>query len=571
MGAAQQQNGGGTSASDASMQAQDADIELATIAANCRQLKSSSAEDVAAKAKTVCTQLERSNPGGCDGCPWRHKLFTPSSLWQIAQMEAEQNAAPKANGAAHSGDVPSANAPPAQQQTSEQEQLSPEEQAEIQRLAALTPLLYGKQREGAAMQLGIGVTFLDKEVNKARNAGESEAISNTANACARLSGDFPNSFAYDEMSQRTMIYTTEGWVKLSDSHVIEMQMYLQTEGLDYISKDATRDAIDACARRNSYHPIRNYLGGLKWNRRRRLNTWLSRYLGAKDSKYTRAVGRMFLISAVARVEQPGCQADYTLVLEGPQGELKSSVCRVLFGDAYFLDHLPPLNNRDSSQILRGKWGIECAERVAFGKARIEETKAFLTRRTEKYFSRYGHLESEEPRQCVIVISTNESIYLYDTTGNRRYWPVLVGTIDLAALKRDCDQLWAEAKARYDKGEHWWPDREFERKYIRPEQEAREGSDDPWQEVIASWLEKPQTQSVTEGGRPGHQVTGPPPDRVTIAMVAQHALLMQAREMERKDSDRIANILLNGLKWTRGPKVKGQQLWLRPQPPREEAG
>src|SRR5258708_25970026 len=110
---------------------------------------------------------------------------------------------------------------------------------------------------------------------------------------------------------------------------------------------------------------------------------------------------------------------------------------------------------------------------AFSDAKIAETKEFITRREEVYFARYGRLESKEPRQCVIIISTNENIYLYDTTGNRRYWPVLVGTIDLVALKHDRDQLWAEAKARYDRREHWWPDREFEANYIRPEQELRE--------------------------------------------------------------------------------------------------
>jgi predicted P-loop ATPase len=373
------------------------------------------------------------------------------------------------------------------------------------------------------------------------------------------------------MAHETLLCTgtgSEKWERLTDNHVIALQIYLQRNGLEYISKDSTHDAIDACARCNSFHPVRKYLESLTWDGVERLPTWLSRYLGVKQTEYTKAVGTMFMISAIARIMKPGCQADYTLVFEGPQGELKSSVCRTLAGDAHFLDHLPALKNKDSSQILRGKWFVECAEMRAFSEAKISETKEFITRRTEIYFARYGRVESKEPRQCVIIISTNESIYLYDPSGNRRYWPVKIGTIDLEALKRDRDQLWAEAKARYNKGEHWWPDREFERQYILPEQEARY-QEDPWTEEIAGYLDRPQRVSILDGGKP-NQKEGPPPDRITIGELAWHALHLEAKDMDRKKSDRIARILIT-LGWTRGPKVKGQQRWLRPQPPGDGGG
>ena len=398
--------------------------------------------------------------------------------------------------------------------------------------------------------------------------------SNVANAQLAISTDFAGCFACDEMSHETVVCTGEGRVRLTDEHVIEIQMYLQRQGLLRVGKEAVHDAIAAEARRHSFHPIREYLNGLAWDDVERLPTWLSTYLGAPQNDYTAAIGMMFPISAVARIMRPGCQADYTLVLEGGQGELKSSACRVLAGDAHFLDHLPPLKNKDSSQILRGRWLVECAEMVAFSEAKIRDTKEFITRRTEIYFARYGRVESKEPRQCVIIISTNESIYLYDPTGNRRYWPVLIGTIDLAALKRDRDQLWAEAKARYDKGEHWWPSREFERKHIQPEQEAREAPPDPWEEPIATFIHAGIRQS---NGTVIYR------DRFTIGQVLDGAGyspagggkngLKDIAQRTRLDSDRVARILLKlGCKRAADEdgkpiKVHGQVLWTRPAPPR----
>ncbi len=438
--------------------------------------------------------------------------------------------------------------------------LTPEQQDEIDRLAELPPVAYDKSRKAVAEKLGVSVRAIDQEVKRAR-AADKVAAANTASAFDVLLTNFPGAFAFDLMAHQVVVLAGDKWINIEDNHIVELQIHLQTTGLTFLSKESTRDAVDACARRNSFHPVRNYLNGLQWDGVARLDTWLTDYLGVKASAYTAAVGTMFLISGVARIMRPGCQVDYVPVLEGPQGALKSSVCRTLFGDAYFLDHLPPLNNKDSSQILRGKWGVECAEMVAFSAAKIKDTKAFITRREEKYFHRFGRIESQEPRQCVIVISTNESIYLYDTTGNRRYWPLLVGAIDLPGLARNRDQLWAEAKARFDAGDPWWPSREFEARHIKPEQEAREAPDDPWLEAIASWLDKPQSPPVLNGGRPA-QVAGPPKDRTTVTDVAVGALMLPAREMERKDSDRIVNVLLK-LGWQRGPKVKGRQLWLRP--------
>jgi predicted P-loop ATPase len=353
--------------------------------------------------------------------------------------------------------------------------------------------------------------------------------------------------AYDEMLRASMLmHACDGDPDFSprpvtDADVGHLQEWLQAAGLRKVGAITVHQAVGLRTSERTFHPVRNYLEALAWDGQPRLATWLSVHLGAEATPYTEAIGRMFMIAMVARIFQPGCQSDYMLVLEGSQGELKSNACRIL-GGPYFSDHLPDIATagKDVSQHLRGKWLIEVTEMHAMSRAETSLLKAFITRTSERYRPSYGRGEAFEPRQCLFIGTTNKSIYLRDETGGRRFWPVTCGKIDVEALARDRDQLFAEAVALYRHGEPWWPSRDFERAHILPEQDNRFETD-IWEEPIAEFLRLK--------------------DKVTVGEVARNALFLDTARTGTTDQRRIAAVLEH-LHWRRKRDEK-TRWWVRP--------
>ena len=210
------------------------------------------------------------------------------------------------------------------------------------------------------------------------------------------------------------------------------------------------------------------------------------YLGAEDTPLNRAFGSRWMISAVARIMQPGAKVDHMLILEGPQGAKKSSALKALAGAEWFTDELAEIGSKDAAQQMRGIWIIEIAELDAISRAEVSRIKAFLTRTTDRYRPPYERYVVEVPRQCVFAGSVNPETYLRDETGNRRFWPVRCGRIDLDALRRDRDQLWAEAVARYRDGAIWWLDEPELIADAKTEQDQRYQAD-AWDARIDRWL------------------------------------------------------------------------------------
>jgi hypothetical protein len=368
-----------------------------------------------------------------------------------------------------------------------------------------------------------------------------------ANVLIGLRAEIPDTLAFDEMGCASMLMhslTGENDFEprlCTDVDVGVIQERLQHCGLKRLSKDVMHQAIDIRAHECRFHPIRDYLGGLSWDGTPRMAKLFPIYFGADDSEYTKAIGSMFLISMVARIFEPGCKADHLPVIEGPQGALKSTACRVLGGE-YFSDCLPDITaGKDAQQHLRGKWLIEVSEMHAMNRAETAQLKAFITRQHELYRPSYGRNDVAEPRQCIFVGTTNKDTYLRDETGGRRFWPIKAGKIDIAQLEADRDQLFAEALVSYRKGAHWWPDNDFEQRHIMPEQAARYEAD-AWEENIGSYLAL-------------H-------DKVTIGQVGREALDITTQRIGTTEQRRIAAVL-EQLGWKRQKQSwDGKRYWTK---------
>jgi predicted P-loop ATPase len=372
-------------------------------------------------------------------------------------------------------------------------------------------------------------------------------LSNVANVLIALRNDITlrDAFAYDEMLRATLLLheigvplggNVEEPRPLTDKDVTALQDWIQKAGLKSISHENVHNAVECYAREHAFHPVLDYLDELTWDETPRLNGWLASYLGTKANDYNAAIGAMFLISMVARIFEPGCKCDHMLVLEGEQGALKSAACQIL-GGQYFSDALPEITaGKDVSQHLRGKWLIEVSEMHAMNRAEAALLKSFISRTTERYRPSYGRLEVIEPRQCVFIGTSNQDTYLRDETGNRRYWPAKCGCINLDALTADRDQLFAEAVARYRRGEQWWPDKAFEREIIHCEQEARYELD--------AWVDSTSRHLQTLR-------------RTTIPDIAVYALGLDLSRLGIPEQKRIAAILRK-LGWR--PQRNGHERW-----------
>jgi len=376
---------------------------------------------------------------------------------------------------------------------------------------------------------------------------DKEARGNLANAMTALTNapEWRDKLGFDLMQRAAVMRHPNGDLcHLEDVDVSNIQLWMQHNGLPTIGSETTNQAVNTRAQQRKFHPVQRYLAATGWDSKLRLDDWLTTYLGAEATPYTKRIGRMFLIAMVARVHEPGCKADYMVILEGPQGSRKSTACRIL-GGTYFSDCLPDLD-RDAvrvAQHLRGKWLIEIGELSAMNKADSNLLKEFITRPAEDFTPKYGRREVHEPRQCIFIGTTNKAAYLRDETGGRRFWPVKVGRINTDDLARDRAQLFAEAFVGYKAGEAWWPDGAFERDHVAPQQAARfEG--DAWDEVVEAFLaaRKP----------------------ATVLMVAREALLIETSKIGTADQRRIIAIM-ERLGWERGPRGNKGERFFYPRP------
>jgi predicted P-loop ATPase len=327
---------------------------------------------------------------------------------------------------------------------------------------------------------------------------QGKIIGNVANLILmmRHHPDWQGVLAYSEFTGAIIIRQAPPWGAMepdalwTERDTTRASAWFCRNGMDNPSKDKVLDAVMVVAREQAFHPVRDYLEALAWDGVPRLATWLQTYLGVKDSPYVQAIGPRFLISAVARIYNPGARVDHVLVWEGPQGVRKSTAVKTLAPQPdWVADQLSSVTNKDAKMEVAGIWIIEIPEMEVVTRAGSSATKRFLTNHTDRFRPPYGRSLIAWPRQLVFIGTLNPlpgEGYLKDPTGARRFWPVLCGEIDIAGLARDRDQLWAEAVHLYKAGMPWHLETPELTALATAEQELRRYRDD-WELPIEEWV------------------------------------------------------------------------------------
>ena len=293
--------------------------------------------------------------------------------------------------------------------------------------------------------------------------------------------------AYNELSNTLCAREAWPWPHakpgpLTGSDDLMLGDYLTRQyGLPSIPRAALVEGVETVAHGRRWHPFREYLQALEHDGTARIDKWLVYAIGETPESIPRAlqeylslVGRYWLLAMCNRVMEPGCKFDYCPVLEGPGGVGKSTLVEALATSEFFSDtHFDVSRGKEGQEQVQGLVLYEIAELANFGKAEIGLIKAFITAKVDRYRPSYGRVVEAYPRQCVLVGTTNESTYLRDRTGNRRFWPIPVrNRIRIAWVMKYRDQLLAEAFALYKAGTPFTPSVEDERRLFVPMQESR---------------------------------------------------------------------------------------------------
>lgn len=272
-------------------------------------------------------------------------------------------------------------------------------------------------------------------------------------------------------------------------------------GLRITDRDL-KAAIDLAGAKQSFHPVRAYLAALEWDGAPRMESLFVKYLGAPNNAYTRAIARTMLLGAVTRAFEPGHKFDFVAILEGLQGKRKSTFISILAKN-WFVELEGDLHDRKQLvEKMQGAWILEIPELSGFGKAEIQNIKAVFSATMDKTRLAYNRRGQVFKRQCIFIGSTNDSEYLRDPTGGRRFWPVVceVDEIDTEGLKGEVDQIWAETYLAYKAMRAAQPhgtlplylsDREAHGEALNLQESRRiESVEDGFAGMIGEWLSKP---------------------------------------------------------------------------------
>lgn len=300
---------------------------------------------------------------------------------------------------------------------------------------------------------------------------------------------FADKFRLNSFSNFIECRDKEGkWINLLDYYIIQAQREIANAHpyFSRLSQDMTTAAVKLISADNAVNPPVDWLRSLKWDNEGRLDHWLFHVYGTPDDDLHQSMGANFVKGMVQRIITPGCQMDLVLCLEGAQGTRKSSSLRALGGD-WFAENVTSVDSKDDMIVFAGSILVEFSEGAVLNRASIAKLKSVITTTVDKFRPPYERGMASFPRGCVFSMSVNDSAYLKDETGGRRFLIVKLEKVaDVDWLKANRDQLFAEALYRIEvKKETAYEFSETSSEELRELQESRT-EDSAYDETVIDW-------------------------------------------------------------------------------------
>lgn len=363
-----------------------------------------------------------------------------------------------------------------------------------------------------------------------------------------------DAFAHESRVVKALPWDREDfhWRSIEDTDLTQLRAFLSTNKMRIGGNREMKEIIDVVCKKQEMHPVVEYFDSLEWDGDERLDTWLEDYCNAKAESvdYLRSVGACFLKAAVKRVYHPGEKFDHMLVLEGRQAAGKSTLLKAICtfnGVSYFSDRVgfDDIGNKHLAAHMQGKLILEFAELTGLSTKDRNKIKGWITQTEDEIQPKFSNEVKVFPRQFVLAGSTNDSRWMTDPTGNRRFWPVSVGDIDIQGVEEVKEQLWAEAVYRVKSGEPHFITNNDPTYVAAEEEQAGRFNGHIWEDVIVEYLE----------GR----------DKITVGDILLDCLYITRDKWKNTHKAEVGDILRNigwEYKVSRCPKTgKPMRMWV----------